>query len=159
MNDNEGINVTQNRYYDFLQSVFDFPTGENKVRLALVLDNDKIIEKEYTIFVKYIISAKQEVTLEHNVVRVTLEYVYDTQRPVNPPEILLTSVPEVEPLVQYIDTQTSENGRRTTARSTFSFTWNDPSNIPSKFAVRWKFNEIPDSFDFNVTKPQEKEKN
>lgn len=154
LNENEAINVTQNRYYDFPQSVYDFPTGDNHIRLELILENGRTIEKDCNVFVQYIISTKQDVVLENNVVKVTLEYVYDAQRPVNAPEILLASTPVVAPQVDYLDTQTTQNGRKIIARSTFAFTWDMEANIPAKFSVRWKFNEILDNFDYTVTKPQ-----
>lgn len=156
LNNNEGINVTQNRYYDFPQSIYDYPSGDNKVRLVLNLENGKQVEKEIIVFVDYILRAKQEVIIENNVVKLVLEYVYDVDRPVNDPEILITAMPDKNPSVGFVDTQTTQQGTRIVARSTFMFVWNTEAEIPKKWSVRWKFNEIPDSFDFNVVKPVNK---
>lgn len=154
LNDNAPINVTTNSYYDFTQGAFDYTTGENKVRLQLQLENGEVIEKEKTVFVQYIISTKQEVSLEGTTLKVTLEYVYSTANPVEIPEILIAnSDSDIPPMVTYVDTQTKTSGNKVTARTTYALAWRDATAMANKINLRWKFNVIQDSFDYVVTKP------
>lgn len=154
LNNGEPINVTKNSYYDFLQSVYDFPTGVNTVRLKLQLENGKTIEQELNVSVDDIIYAKQSVVMDETTLKVTLEYMYDAARPVSPPSILITAIDSnIMPVVTYVGTQQSASNKRIIAQSTFNFSWNKIKDIPKTMNVRWKFNSTADSFDELVKKP------
>lgn len=158
LNDGEPISVSTYSFYELPQSVYDFPTGENKIRLELHLANGKTVEEERVIEVKPIISVKQDVVMEGSTLKVTLEYMYDAQRAVEVPEILITSnSSSYMPSVAYINTAYQQEGTRVMARSTYNFSWNTPEDISEKMSVRWKFNDITDSFDMVIKKPVKEE--
>lgn len=124
LNDGNPIDVTNNRYYEFIQNVFAFPTGNNVLKLSLNLESGKVIEKEITVFVDYLISAQQTALRKNEVVEVTLEYVYGASNPVEVPKILITSMSNsIAPKVEYMDTVKENQGTYTKAITKYRFTW------------------------------------
>lgn len=154
LNDGNPIDVTSNRYYEFIQSVFAFSTGNNVLKLTLNLENGKVIEKEITVFVDYLISAQQTAVRKNEVVEVTLEYVYDANNPVGVPEILITNMSNsLAPKVEYMDTVKEDQGTYIKAVTKYRFVWEKEEQIPESMNLRWKFNHIQDSYDFTLQKP------
>lgn len=156
LNDNEPLDVTSFSSYSFTQSVYNFPTGDNKIKLEVILEDGKSITKETTVYVDYIISVRQEVVLKGASLDITLEYVYMDTNPVHTPTIITNDDFVVTPLVNFVDTQVKTSGNRVTARTTYNFAWGSVENIPEKMAVRWKFNDLPVPFsrDYTVLKPE-----
>ena len=154
LNDGNPIDVTNNRYYEFIQNVFAFPTGNNVLKLSLNLESGKVIEKEITVFVDYLISAQQTALRKNEVVEVTLEYVYGASNPVEVPKILITSMGNsIAPKVEYMDTVKENQGTYTKAITKYRFTWEKEEQVPESMNLRWKFNHIQDSYDFTLQKP------
>lgn len=153
LNDNFVADVLRNRYYSLPQNVYDFPTGENIVELRLILDNDQTISKKIAVNVDYILAVSQDVKIEGNKTTLILTYVYLKEHPVKTPEILTTGG-NVNHLVNvvYADSSLVSEDNVITARTAFDFLWNDPSAAMQSFTVRWKFDDVQDSFDFVVNK-------
>lgn len=156
LNDNDPLDVTSFSSYSFTQGVYNFPTGDNKIKLEIILEDGESITKETTVYVDYIISLKQEVTIKGASLNITLEYEYMESNPVHTPTILTNDDFVVTPLVNFVDTQVKTNGNRITARTTYNFAWGSVESIPDKMSVRWKFNDLPVPFsrDYTVIKPE-----
>ena len=120
----------------------------------LLLESGKVIEKEITVFVDYLISAQQTALRKNEVVEVTLEYVYGASNPVEVPKILITSMSNsIAPKVEYMDTVKENQGTYTKAITKYRFTWEKEEQVPESMNLRWKFNHIQDSYDFTLQKP------
>lgn len=157
LNNNYVANVSSVSYYNLVQNVYNFPTGNNIITLELILSDGKSIKKESNVFVDYILSAKQVVSQSDSATKVTLEYVYDKNQPVEIPKILFISGDIItNPIINYVTTEYKESGNLMTASCTYEFIWGETPVEYQTFGVRWKFADIQDSFDFQAVKGTKK---
>lgn len=151
LNDGYIDTVTAFSYYDLSKSAYGYPTGNNIVKLVLNLEDGKKVEKTTTVFVDYLISMKQNVKQTSNSTKISLEYVYEKAHPVNIPEI--TTDGRANPVdIRYLKTTVKEEDGTMTAETTYEFFWEEVPVQYEQFGVRWKFNDIKESRDFEVEK-------
>lgn len=152
LNDGYIDTVTSFSYYDLSKSAYGYPTGNNVVKLVLNLEDGKKVEKKVTVFVNYLISVKQYVKQTPNSTKISLEYVYEKAHPVEIPSIITTDGRATPTSIQYLKTDMKEENGTITAESTYEFFWEDVPVQYEQFGVRWKFNDIKESKDFEVEK-------
>lgn len=146
-------NVSNMSYYNLPQNVYGFPTDQNNIKLVLTLEEEMTVEKETQVFVYHVLTAKQEVEQSEHSTKVTLQYEFNKDHPVEIPKILLTSGDvDMSKEVSYVGTEITENGTMVTARTTYEFHWSDTPVTYQSFGVRWIFVDEQDNFDFQAVK-------
>lgn len=150
LNGNYIDDVSSFSYYDFPKDTYGFPTGKNVVKLVLSLDNGKTIEKSINVFVSYLLNATQSVKQTDNSTQITLTYEFEKAHPIKVPSITTDS--HISSDAQYIGTTQKEANGIITAKTTYEFFWPERPVTYQQFVIRWKFNDIKQSRDFDVVK-------
>lgn len=150
LNGNYIDDVSSFSYYDFPKDTYGYPTGTNVVKLVLSLDNGKTVEKSIHVFVNYLLGATQSVKQTDNSTQITLTYEYEQAHPIKVPSITTDS--QISSDAQYIGTTQTEANGIITAKTTYEFFWPEHPVIYQQFVIRWKFNDIKESCDFDVVK-------
>lgn len=150
LNNNYIDEVSSFSYYDLLMGSYRYPTGTNEIKLIMTTNDGKVVEKKTNVFVHYLISAAQSVQQKIDATFVTLTYVYEKINPIKVPSIVTDG--RVPDGAQYINTTYVEKDGLITAQTTYAFYWSDRPIDYQQFVIRWKFNDIKESRDFQASK-------
>lgn len=150
LNNNYIDDVRSFSYYDLLMGSYRYPTGTNELKLIMTTNDGKVIEKKTKVFVDYLISAVQSEKQANDSTLVTLTYVYEKAHPIKVPSIVTDG--SVAEGARYINTTYVEKDGLITAQTTYAFYWSDRPINYQQFMLRWKFNDIKESRDFQVRK-------
>lgn len=152
INDEYVDNVMPYSSYQISKDAYNFPTGNNTIRLVLNLSNGKSVEKKTTVFVNYVTSMQQSVKQLDGATEITLTYVYDKVHEVAVPSIFITDASIVSSRIDYVGTTRKENQGSVTAKTTYRIVWPPDNSGYQVFGVRWSFKDIQYSKDFEAEK-------
>lgn len=152
INDTYVDNVLDYSSYQISKDAFNYPTGENVLKLILNLSNGKTVEKTTKVFVNYVVSMEQSVKQVGNATEVTLHYQYDEAHAVDVPSIFITDASIVSGEIKYIGTQRKTKDGSVYAETTYQINWPETVVTYQQFDVRWSFKDIQYSKDFQAEK-------
>ena len=144
--------VTSYRNWILSRENYGLTTGMNDFTLVITQKNGKKIKQSTQVFVKYVVKLNQTIEQKEGKTRLTLEYQYHKDHPVNVPRLMILDDSINYTRLDYIATTYKEEGNMVKAKSVYEFTWYEHPVEYQQVYVRWSFTDINDNVDYMIDK-------